>query len=53
MHGFNAALYNSYYPESQNAYNGLRRLRNRVEKELNYPDVKTIVSDEYSKKYNG
>lgn len=53
MHGFNSALYNSYYPESQNAYNGLRRLRNRVEKELNYPDVKTIVSDEYSKKYNG
>ncbi|MEQ8222852.1 MAG: adenosine deaminase family protein [Candidatus Eremiobacterota bacterium] len=53
MHGFNAALYNSYYPESQNAYNGLRRLRNRVEKELNYPEVKTVVSDQYSKKYNG
>ncbi|OQA13295.1 MAG: Aminodeoxyfutalosine deaminase [bacterium ADurb.Bin363] len=51
MHGFNAALYNSYYPESQNAYNSLRKLRNKVEKELNYPDVKTKVTDEYSKKY--
>ena len=51
MHGFNSPLHNSYYPDAPNAYNGLRTLRNQVERELNYSTVKEIVSKEYLRKY--
>jgi len=47
MHGFNSTLYNCYFPESNNAYNGLRRLRNMAERELSYSDVKNSVSEKY------
>lgn len=51
MHGFNATMYNAYFPESPNAYNALRKLRNRVEKEVNYTDVKNHVANQYRKKF--
>ena len=50
MHGFNSTLYNCYFPDSKNSYNGLRRLRNRTEVELDYSAVKTSVSDQYVEK---
>jgi len=52
MHGFNSTLYNCYFPDSTNAYNSLRRMRNRVEHEMDYSNVKINVLDKYSKKHN-
>ena len=51
MHGFNSTLYNTYFPDSPNAYNAIRRMRNRAEKDLSYTEVKNNVSNQYSKKF--
>lgn len=49
MHGFNSALHNSYFPESNNAYNAMRDLRSRVEKEIKYRETLSQVNKKYRK----
>ncbi|MCQ2735605.1 MAG: adenosine deaminase family protein [bacterium] len=50
-HGFNSALYNCYFPESNNSYKAMRKLRSRVNKELNYRDALDSVNESYNKRF--
>lgn len=47
MHGFNSVMHNAYYPESENAYNAMRELRSKVEKEIKYRETLTALNKRY------
>lgn len=50
-HGFNSALYNCYFPDSANSYSAMRKLRSRVNKELNYREALDNVNESYKKRF--
>ncbi len=37
-HGFNSAMHNCYFPKSNNAYDGFKRIRTKAEREMGYDE---------------
>jgi len=51
-HGFNSALFNCYFPQLNNSYNALRRLRSRVSQELKYKEALDSVNKKYQEQHH-
>jgi adenosine deaminase len=51
-HGFNSTLFNCYFPQKNNSYNALRRLRSRVSQELKYKEALDSVNKKYLEKFH-